>query len=205
MIQKFISKLSANEKKILALTAFVLLLVFVDRFFLDPAVTHLKFLQQDIQDKENSLKRYLRFLAYKNQILKEQEMLKKYYTEKELTPGEIKEIFLNKIEMLAHAANISSIRVTPSEGENKKDYAEYSANLECAGKFKDILRFMHAIDTSVELMKIGKFNLSAKKVGSDEIAVSMTVSKIIVESQMIEKNDKPIVLKPIFSESEEGK
>lgn len=205
MIQKLISKLSANEKKILVLTAFVLLLVFVDRFFLDPAVTHLKSLEEDIQDKENSLKRYVRFLSYKNQISKEQDMLKKYYAEKELTPGEIKEIFLNKIEMLASAANISSIRVTPSEGENKKDYTEYSANLECAGKFKDILTFMHAIDTSEELMKIVKFNMSAKKVGSDEITVSMTVSKIIVESETIGKDDKPVMLKPIFSESEEGK
>ncbi len=205
MIQQFISKLSANEKKILALTAFVLLLVFVDRFFFGPALEHLKSLQEDIQDKENSLKRYLRFLSYRDQISKEQNILEKYYTEKQLTPGEIKEIFLNKIEMLAHAANISSIRVTPSEGEKKKDYTEYFANLECMGKLKDILTFMHAIDTSEELMKVGKLNMSAKKVGSDEITVSMTVSKIIVESEMIEKNEKPVMLKPNFSESEGGK
>ncbi len=42
MIQKFISNLSANEKKILALTAFILLLVFMDRFFFGPALDRIK-------------------------------------------------------------------------------------------------------------------------------------------------------------------
>lgn len=205
MIQRFIPKLSANEKKILGLTAFVLLLVFVDRFFFGPALSHLKSLREDIQDKENSLKRYVRFLSYEDQISKEWDILKKYYTEKQLTPGEIKEVFLNKIEMLARAANISFIRVTPTEGENKKDYTEYFANLECAGKLKDILTFMHAIDTSDELMKIGKFNMNAKKTGSEEITVSMTVSKIIVELDLTEENEKPVISPPDFSESEEEK
>ena len=205
MIQKFISKLSQNEKKILVLTGIVFLMVFLDRFFFGPALENLKSLGEDIQDKENSLKRYLRFLSYRNQISKERDMLEKYYTKKQLNPGEIKEIFLNKIEMLAHEANISSIRVTPTEGENKKDYTEYFANLECLGKFKDILTFMHAIDSSPELIKIVKFNMNAKKSSSDEITVSMTVSKIIVELEMTGKNEKPVMLKPSFSESEEKK
>ena len=205
MIQKFISKLSQNEKKILVLAGIVLFMVFLDRFFFGPALENLKSIEEDIRDKENSLKRYLRFLSYKDQISKERDMLEKYYAKKQLNSGEIKEIFLNKVEMLAHQANISSIRVTPSEGEKKKDYTEYFANLECLGKFKDILTFMHAIDSSEELMKIVKFSMNAKKAGSDELTVSMTVSKIIVESETIEKNDKPVMLAPSFSESEEGK
>ena len=128
----------------------------------------------------------MRFLSYKDQISKERDRLEKYYAQKQLTPGETKEIFLNKIEMLAQEANISSIRVTPSAGEKKKDYTEYFANLECLGKFKDVLTFMHAIDSSEELMKIMKFSMTAKKASSDEFTVSMTVSKIIVESETIE-------------------
>ena len=205
MIQKFISKFSQNEKKILVLTGTILLMVFLDRFFFGPALENLKSIKEDIHDKENSLKRYLRFLSYKDQISKERDMLEKYYAQKQLNPGEIKEVFLKKIEKLAHEANISSIRVTPSEGENKKDYTEYLANLECLGKFKDILTFMHAIDSSEELMKIVKFSMNAKKAGSDELTVAMTVSKIIVESEMIKKNENPIMLAPSFSESEEGK
>lgn len=186
-MQKFISKLSSNEKKILTLTGLVLLLAFMDRFFFGPALGHLKSLEEEIREQENSLKRYVRFLSYRDQISKERELLQKYYTNKQLTPGEIKEIFLNKIEMLAHSANISSIRVVPSEGEDRKDYTEYFANLECVGKFKDVLSFMHSLDSSDELMKIVKVNLSAKKAGADEISASMTVSKIIVESELVEK------------------
>ena len=205
MIQKFISKLSQNEKKMLVLAGIILLMVFLDRFFFGPSLENLKSIEEDIRDKENSLKRYVRFLSYKDQIFQEREILEKYYAQKQLNPGEIKEIFLNKIEMLAHEANISSIRVTPSEGEKRKDYTEYLANLECLGKFKDILTFMHAIDSSRELMKIVKFSMNTKKAGSDELTVSMAVSKIIVESETVEKNDKPVMLSPSFTESEEGK
>ena len=205
MIQKFISKLSQNEKKIFVLAGIFILMVFLDRFFFGPSLENLKSIEEDIHDKENSLKRYVRFLSYKDQISQEGEMLEKYYAQKQLNPGEIKEIFLNKIEMLAHQSNISSIRVTPSEGEKRKDYSEYLANLECLGKFKDILTFMHAVDSSQELMKIVKFSMNTKKAGLDELTVSMTISKIIVESETVEKNDKPVMLSPSFTESEEGK
>ena len=205
MIQKFIAKLSPKEKKILAVAVIIFLMAFLDRVFFGPAIDNLKSLEEDIQDKETSLKRYLRFLAYKDQISKEKDMLKKYYTKKQLTPGEIKEAFLNKIEMLANESKISSIRVTPTEGEKKKGYVEYAANLECLGKLKDILTFMHAIDSSEELMKIIKFSMNAKKASSDEVSVSMSVSKIIVDSEMTERKEYSSNEKKETVEKKEGK
>ena len=181
MIQQFFAKLSEKEKKILFVTIFVVLLAFLDRAFFGPAISNLKSLQEDIRDKEDSMKQDLHLIAYKNRILKEKEVLHRYYAKKTLSPGEIKELFLNKIEMLATKSNVMLIKVTPSDGEQKKGFVEYSANLECSGKLKDLVGFMHAIDSSEELLRIIKFNMSVKKASSDEISSTMTVSKLIID------------------------
>lgn len=180
MIQQFISKLSQKEKKILVLAVVIFLLAILDRIFFGPALANLKSLEDEIRYKESSLKRDLRFLSYRDQILKEKDTLKRFYTKKQLTPGEIKEAFLNKIESLANQADLSSIRVSPTEGESKKGYTEYSASFECVGKLKDVLRFVHEVDSSNDLMKVVQFNIGGKKSSAEEVNASMTISTIIV-------------------------
>ena len=73
MIQQFISKLSDQEKKILYITAGFVLLAILDRVFFGPVMVNLKELDADIRQQENIIKRDLRFLSYKDRILKENE------------------------------------------------------------------------------------------------------------------------------------
>ena len=181
MIQKFISKLSEKERKILYLTAAMVLLALLDRVFLGPVTARLSSLDEEIHTRENSLKRNLRFLAYKDQIMKEKEALRRYYTKKQYTPEEIIAAFLKRIEVLSGDAKINLIKVTPSEGEEKKGYKEYHASLECNGKLKDVLSFLHMVDSSDELLKVVSFNMTAKKASPDEVTAVVTIVKIMVD------------------------
>lgn len=183
MIQKFISKLSGKEKKILYATIGVVLMAFMDRLFLGPVTARLSVLDEEIKTQENSIKRDLRFLSYKDRIIKERKLLNKYYVKKMQSEEEIIAAFLKRIEMLASDSKITLVKVTPTESEQKKGSIEYYASLECTGKLKDVVTFMHLIDSSPELLKIIKFSISAKKASPDEVLSSMTVSKIIIEAE----------------------
>jgi len=183
LIQDFYNKLSEHEKKIFYITVIAVLFAFVDRLFLDPVLTKLRTLDEAIVKQENSIKRDLRFLSYKDRILKEKNTLSIYYTTEYFTEEEIIAGFLKRIEILATNANVNLIKVTPSEGKQKKGHIEYSAMLECSGTLEQTIRFMHLMDTSPELIKIMKFTIVPGKGDEGLMKSNMTVARIMVEAE----------------------
>ena len=77
------------------------------------------------------------------------------------------------------------IKVNPAPGEQDAEYWKYQADLECSGNLADVISFMHVVNSDTELMKVDKFNFSAKKSDTDEIKATMTIEKIVV-------TDKPM-------------
>ena len=71
MIQKFISNLSGKEKKILYVTIVFVFLAFFDRLFMGPVLEKLSNIDDEISLQEESIVRDLRFLNYKDRIIKE--------------------------------------------------------------------------------------------------------------------------------------
>ena len=186
MIQKFIEKFSDKEKNLFYLTIVVLLVLLVDRIFLGPILSSIKELDENIKYQENSIKRDLRFLSYKDHIISERKILKKYYNRKPQTEEEIIAGFLKRIEVLASSAKVNVIKLTPpGEAEQKKGYKEYVADLECSGKIKDVISFMHAVDSSDELLRIIRLSMNAKKASSEDILSSMAISKMIIDLPVI--------------------
>ena len=51
-----------------------------------------------------------------------------------------------------------------------------------SGSFADVVSFMHAINSSDDLLKIVKFNLTPKRGTVDEVNISMSVMKFIISS-----------------------
>ena len=180
MVAKFYSDLSDNGKKLLLAALIIVVIALFDRLLINPTMSRLSSIDQDIVKEENTIKQDLHFLGYKDKILKESKAFESYLTDD--LPGEEEIIagFLKKVEMLATKANVTLIKVTPSSGSQEKEYLKYQADLECSGKLADVVTFMHLIDTSNELMKTVKFNFASKKADSDEIKAVMTVAKIVV-------------------------
>lgn len=190
MIQNFISKLSPQEKKIFYIACVMITVALMDRIFIGPAMSKIKSYEEEIDKQKGVIQSDLRLLSYRDRILKEEKTFRPYYMMKEQTGEEILASFLKKIEVLASEAKINLIKVNPGETKEKKSHLEYYANIDCEGKLEDVAKFMYAIDTSPDLLKIVKLTVGAKKAGSEEIAASMTVMKVIIDAKLTQEADQ---------------
>jgi len=184
LIQKFVSKLSEQEKKFFYITVFVVFFAFLDRLFLGPVLGKIKNINEEISRQETSIVRDLRFLSYKDKISEESDMFSKYFAESMKDDDDINAEFLRIVENIATRSNVSLIKSNPSRTAKKKNYVEYYANLDCSGKLEDMISFMHAINTTDDLLKIVKLNITQKRGSEDEINASMTIEKMVITPEV---------------------
>jgi len=197
VIQEFYSKLSDQEKKIFYVAVAAIVLAFFDLLFLRPVTSRLKTIDEEIREKEHGIKRDLRYIAYKDKIVEEMAVFDSYYTKEVQSPTQIKAEFLQKVEKIATDSKINLKRINPSGENQKKGFVQYFAELECMGEFDDVVRFMHSIDTTNDLLKVVKINMTGKKAGSREVTATMKVVKVILDpdavweqSQLVEEIEK---------------
>ncbi|MBF0571682.1 MAG: type 4a pilus biogenesis protein PilO [Candidatus Omnitrophica bacterium] len=179
-INKFIAGLNDNQKKLLIIAVVIVIAAFFDRLLIGPTMSRLSAIEEDITKEEASIKQDIRFLGYKDRILKESNEIAPYLTKNMSTDEEMIAAFLKKIESLATQAKVNLIKVSPAPGEQDAEYWKYHADLECSGNLADVVSFMHLINSNTDLMKVDKFNFSGKKSDTDEIKATMTIEKIVV-------------------------
>ena len=184
-ITKFIAGLSDLGKKLLIGASILIIIALFDRLLIGPTMSRLSAIDDEIASEEDAIKGDIRFLAHENKILKESKEVDPYLVRTFPPEREIGDALLKKIEMLAGKANVILAKEAPPTGQQEKDYLKYSTDFECSGKLTDVVTFMHLINSSNELMKVVKFNLSSKKSDSDEIKATITVSKIIVSKEAL--------------------
>ena len=184
-INKFITGLNDNQKKLLVAAVIIVIAALFDRLLIGPTMSRLSTIEEDITKEKATIKQDLRFLGYKNRILKESDEVAPYLTKDVLTDNETIAAFLNKIQSVASQMKITLIKISPDTGQQEADYWKYQADLECSGELPDVISFMHAINSDIDLMKVDKFNFSSKKSDTDVIKATMTIEKIVV-------TDKPM-------------
>ncbi len=192
MIQKFFNNLSDKERKLFYVAAVFVVLTLLDRVFFGPVMDRLQTLDKQIEEQKNIIKRDMRFLTYKDYILKESETYQHYFPKKDQTEEEIIAAFLKEIESRASKTGVNIIQVKPSESRHFKGYIEYYANLNAEGKLEDTIAFMHSIDSSPELLKVTKLNMSPKRASATEVVSAMVVKKMIVDASAIEEAKRRI-------------
>jgi len=184
-INKFIAGLNDNQKKLLVIAIVIVGAALLDRLFIEPTMSHLSAIEEDITKEEAIIKQDLRFLGYKDRIKEENQEINPYLTKNMTTDEEMIAAFLKKIEGLATATKVTLIKINPAPGEQDAEYWKYQADLECSGQLADVISFMQVINSATDLMKVDKYNFSAKKSDTDEIKATMTIEKIVV-------TDKPM-------------
>jgi hypothetical protein len=183
-IKKFIAGLNDNQKKWLVVAIVFVMAAFFDRLLISPAISHLSSSEEDIAKEETTIRQDIRFLGYKDRIAQETKEIDPYLTKDVTTDEEMVSAFLRKIEGLASATKVNLIKINPAPGEQDAEYWKYQADLECSGDLKDVIAFMHLINSdTTDLMKVDKFNFSGKKSDTDEIKATMTVEKIVVTAK----------------------
>ena len=183
MIQKFISNLSDNEKKIFYITVVFVLLASFDRLFFGPVLGKLATIDNDISIQKQSVTRDLRFLTYKDQIKRELKAFEKYFNKGPKDDDVINADFLSVVERIATKAKVNLVKSNPSEIKHEKDFDQYYANLDCVGTLENVLTFMHEINSTEELLKVVKFNMSPKRGVENTVNVSMSVVKMAINAR----------------------
>ena len=61
------------------------------------------------------------------------------------------------------------MKLNPSEITNQKGSIQYFANLECVGRLQNVITFMHKIDTTNNLLKVVKMNMTGNKATPEEV------------------------------------
>lgn len=184
-LNKFIADLNEGQKKLLMIAVVIVVAAFFDRLLIAPTMSRLSAIEEDITKEEASIRQDIRFLGYKDRIIKESQEIKPYLTAHVLTDNEMIAAFLNKIQNLAGQAKITLIKINPAPAQQESADFKYQADLECSGDIASLITFMHLVNSDKELMRVDKFNFNARKLDTDEIRASMTVEKIAVLDKTI--------------------
>lgn len=184
MLKEFYNKLTNKEKRIFSIAACVLFVAMFDRLFLGPILDKISAINDKIERQEAIIKKDIRFLAYKDNIIKEQELFDRYFIKEVVDDDVVNNEMFKSIETLAKKSEVEIVKSANSKIERKKRFVEYYANIECVGSLENLLKFMHSINSTDTLLKIVRFNLSPKRGSADEITVSMTVVRMVISPNM---------------------
>ena len=180
MISKFISGLTANEKKILTIAGLFVLLALFDRLLVGPSLGRMKELDDSIAKEEDVIKQNMRFLGYRERIVQDASAFKDFYTRDVRSEEEVTADFLKKLELMGTQSTVELSKISPAAPEYQKDYVKYFVTMDCSGKLENITAFVYAINNSKELVKVEKMTLGGNARNAEVVQASLTVSKMIV-------------------------
>lgn len=184
MIGKLLAKLNDQQKKILTIVVVVLIALLFERLLLTPTLNRLAVIDEDIQKQKDRIAQDLAFLTQEEHINKESAVLKKFVAYDQLpVEEEIIASFLKKLETLSLKAQVTVAKVVPAAGEKLEGKLRYTADIDVSGSLTDIIRFMHIINTSDDLMKVVKYSLSSRRGETNDVVKSlMTIEYIVIDT-----------------------
>jgi hypothetical protein len=180
MINKFISGLSAAERKVLAIAVVFVLLALFDRLLVGPSMARLKDIDENIVKEESVIRQNMRFLTYRDRIVKEASTFKDFYAVDVRAEEEVIGEFLKKIESMATQSQVELSKISPAGQDYQKEYIKYFVTLDCAGKLADITNFIYAVNNSKDLLKIEKMNVLGNVRDVAKVQASVTISRMII-------------------------
>jgi hypothetical protein len=180
LFNKFISGLSAKERKVLAFAAIIVLAALFDRLLVAPSMNRLRVIDDSIAEEQKIIGQNMRFLAHRDRIIKEAAVYKDFYTKNVLTEEAVIADFLKKVESLATQSQIALVKVSTDGQDYQKNFLKYFVTLDCSGKPENITNFMYAVNSSPELLKVEKMNLLANARDAEKIQATITISKMIM-------------------------
>lgn len=158
-MQKILTK---REKLILYVTIGVIIFGIGFNFLLAPVLNKCSALNREINLTRIKLKKYRLLLSQKGNIQKKYNR----FASKANLAGTNKDALVNilsELEILAKEANIRIIDIRPqSTSESSSLHKEVSIELRAEGAIDGYLKFIYNIENSLSLLRIKKFQLSAK-------------------------------------------
>lgn len=185
MISDFYSKLGKNEKLLVAVAFLFVSAAVMDRLVLGPILSQLKVLEAEIDSKTQMIQRDMRILSFKESILAEHEKYRDYFDTGNKSKDEIISALLREIETIGQQKSITISNIQPGDVEENPLMEEYKTSLDCAGKLRNILEFMQALEESDYLFQITSYTLAPKSKGSDQMKCTISMGRVFMTAEEI--------------------
>ena len=173
-------RLRSPPERLLTVAMIFVLLAFFDRLLIGPSLSRLKDIDESIVKEEAGIKQNMRFLTYRDRIVKEAATFKDFYSRDVRAEEEVIGEFLKKIELMATQSKVELSKISPLGQDYKKDFIKYFVTLDCSGKFEDITNFIYAVNNSRDLLKVEKMNIVGNSRELDKVQAGLTISRMIM-------------------------
>jgi Tfp pilus assembly protein PilO len=151
----------------------------LDRLAIYPIFSKIDELNKEIQKKEADIKKNLRILSHKDNILEERQKYANFLSDSKSEEEEMTSI-LKSIEELASESFINLVDMKPMGLKTSDSSKRYVINLNCEARMGEIVEFMYAIENSTKLLSIEKYKISPKSKESTMASCSITIFKIVM-------------------------
>lgn len=180
-ITAFYQKRSKRERLILWFTLIAIGGLLVDRLVAEPVIGKLASLDQAIRDEQIAAKKSLHVLVQKDRIQTESKAFSSYSVEAKDPEQEMTSL-LKDIETLAEQASVSVLYVKPATVKEEKGTKKYMATLESESEMEQVASFFHSVESSNQLLKIEKYDITPKSKDSSIAHCTITISRTVLSS-----------------------
>ncbi|MFH0731464.1 MAG: hypothetical protein V2A72_00895 [Candidatus Omnitrophota bacterium] len=178
-IYNYLSRLSKREKIIFYGAAIIISLALLDRLIINPILSKIKSLNEQIQDRQSGIKRNLHILSQKDKIGTKMQKYSTFFSKAESEEEAIAS-FLKEVEKIANKSSVYLVDMKPGKLELQEGAMRYVLNLNCEAQMEQMVDFMYNIESSDSLLTVEKYRITPKSKDSSLAVCSMTVSKTVI-------------------------
>lgn len=175
----FFIRLSKRERTIFYVAACFIMLTAFDRLIIDPIYAKIASLDRDIKDKETNIKKDLYILSLKDRILSESAKYAPFLNRIEFGEKEVASL-LKEIETVANKSTIYLIDIKPQGTKEVGGTQVYTVSVNFEAQMEQLIDFMYNIESSNEILLVGKYQISPKSKESSVATCGMLIYKIIM-------------------------
>ena len=176
-LYKFFARLSKKERLMLYVAGTIVSALFLDRLIISPVFSRLKGLDEEIREKEISVRKNIRILSQKDRIRASSANYGSFSGGKLGSDEEEMTSFMKEMEDMANKSSVYLVDIKPGAVKGQEQFKKYFVTLNCEAQMEQIVDFMYHLENSDRIFTIDRYQITPKAKDSSIARCSIVVSK----------------------------
>ena len=176
-LYKFFARLSKKERLMLYVAGTIVSALFLDRLIISPVFSRLKGLDEEIREKEISVRKNIRILSQKDRIRASSANYGSFSGGKLGSDEEEMTSFMKEMEDMANKSSVYLVDIKPGAVKGQEQFKKYFVTLNCEAQMEQIVDFMYGLENSSRFFTIERYQITPKAKDSSLARCSIAVSK----------------------------
>ena len=176
-LYKFFARLSKKERLMLYVAGTIVSALFLDRLIISPVFSRLKGLDEEIREKEISVRKNIRILSQKDRIRASSANYGSFSGGKLGSDEEEMTSFMKEMEDMANKSSVYLVDIKPGAVKGQEQLKKYFVTLNCEAQMEQIVDFMYGLENSSRFFTIERYQITPKAKDSSLARCSIAVSK----------------------------